>query len=216
MSPSVVRKFLFDTHAFEENEYESPVLTVIDDNAPPPAPVFTQEDLDNARAEGHAAGHAAALLENQEHEERAILRTLEAVNGALQVLAQGEAERAALYHDATFRLTMCAFEKAFPVLNAAQGLGELRAALEATLGGLGQDVGQIVLKVAPETLPALQDTLKRSTLDLRLEAAQTLGPGDFEAYWTDGGAERKAESLGQAIVECLASALKTKDDVPHV
>lgn len=217
---ATVRKFLFDT-AFEE---EAPVGPGEPEppQAPSPEPTFGEADLEAARAEGYARGHAdgeAAMLASAEHQAAEALQQI--ARGCQAALAElDEATTRALDHGA--RAGCLVVARAMPTLSDRVGRDEILALLKRALANLG-DEPRVVVRLADEQLddlsPAIESAAHQSGYPGRVItlADASVARGDCRIEWADGGMVRDTGRLiseARTLVGQLIGDAADTDDCP--
>jgi flagellar assembly protein FliH len=199
-----VEKFLFDTSFDPRERNHAP--------APPPEPTFSRSELeaarDTGRAEGHAAGEAAAL----DGIAAAGARAVAAVDGRLAELREQLVFVADQARRDGLTLAMAALRTLFPRLAAAHGLSEIETVVAECLE-LARHEPAIVFKFHP-------DVLEAATGPLEAMAAARAWPGKLviladpklthdgcAVEWADGGAERNSPAVLEQIDQLVAQAL---------
>lgn len=210
---SVVTRFLFD-QAFESPWPESDpavagaadalVASPADDAPVEPPPVYGEEDLARARAEGEAAGHARAAAEAARDTERRLAATLEGLTTHLAALADdGRCVETTAKRDA-LTVALALVRKLFPELNRRGAIDEIEGVVAAALA-LAVDKPRLVVRVAvDQSRPAsarLADLAAASGWSGRLDvvADPSLVGSDCRADWDTGGATRDTAALWREI-----------------
>jgi hypothetical protein len=209
--------FLFDDTAASYSRVPPGILFVEDFDAPevPAAapvpeiitPDITVEDLEAARAEGHAAGLAAAREE--EAALQAALRTaaLAAIGDALGS-ARADAARVAQTMAEELAATVLALlQAALPATAAAQAGTEITALVAALLPGLKREPTASI-HVPPALLGDIAAALQGLWPDhggrIAVMPDDALAASDVRVTWGDGGARRDTGALWQGIRAALA------------
>jgi flagellar biosynthesis/type III secretory pathway protein FliH len=170
-------------------------------------PACTDEDVRSARAEGYAAGLAAALAD-------ARLMQAQVQSAALQTLGDGLASaRAELAHiatghaEATAQMMLAILKAAIPATMRRHASGEMGAMLEALLPGLACEP-DLRVRAHPDLADAAREALigrlPGDCCVLSVYADPALAPGDINVAWQDGRAMRDCGAIWAQIVEALA------------
>ena len=188
--------------------------------APEPAPepiepVFGPAQMEAARVvafdDGYAAGQAAVLAED----EAGLRRVVKQLATELQTSAEAARQFGEQAAEAIARLLMSSFRRALPALCLAHGEAEARAATNLVLSGLSREPN-IVIRVNPHTLPALQAEIAGMDPDLaeRVQFLPTdaMATGDLRITWKDGLAVRDSSRIWQEIATILAPNGLLPDD----
>jgi flagellar assembly protein FliH len=209
------KKFLFDVNNFDEPDIPEP-----EENLPPPPPVFSLEELGQAKDEAFAQGKEAGLDEARHIREQYIAEQVNRIAGEIKGLQLSEQRREKQFEREVLSLCLAIFGKAFPALNARQGLEEVKAVVLGVLAHQPQSI--IAVEVPESDLGEIQERLKAlpevdSEL-LSIRAGRDLETGSCRMLWEDGGAVRDREALAEAIVSqmeaLLASPAKKNNNEP--
>lgn len=206
-------KFLFETSFDKERSERAKAAAAAKAAAEqPPAPTFSEEDLEAARQAAFAEGKAAGLAEAEGAQAK---RLAEAVEGLPPLFARlGEqisAEADALRRE-TLEAALTVVRKIFPQLARDHGLEEVRAVIDACLERL-RDEPRMVIRCADADLDALRASIEQSAAQSGFEgklvflADERLASGDLRVEWADGGAERDQADLWKEIDAVIARAL---------
>ena len=193
-----LRKFTFDVH-FDED--------YVDEEDIPPAPTFSEDELEQAKQAAFAKGKEEGQRESRESIEKATQSVVESIGGVIeQVFAQS---RTALDEIAseTLVLVKSIVAKAIPHYAGQHGLEEINALVNQALE-VAHDKPAITISVAESMVEPVRKALEKSpqaqayqgTVDV---AAQSdLGASDCLVRWgTEGGAQR---SLAEIIRDVMA------------
>lgn len=203
-STTVAQRFLFD------RRFDSAAKLEAEASPEPPPPVFSLDDLEQARAEGAAQGRAAALAEAnaQIQAERCRDQTLLAIAEHLSAL-HGELKAAAdrAGRDAV-RVAETLVRKLLPDLYARHGSAEIEALVTTTLAQLPSD-HSIGIRVAPSLLAELAPLLQLRAEErglaepLRVSADAAIAVGDCAIDWAGGGLLRDHASLWRDVTALI-------------
>jgi len=187
--------------------------------AEPPAPTFSQADLEQVRkkafAEGEQAGRKAGLKAGRSEAEtqinQRIAAALNMIGTQLGKLAAKEQERAAAVSDLPVQLTLALVEKLFPHLSDHHGLDEVEALVRGSLEDL-LDQPRVTITLNPNLAEEVRGRIEPLLADLgfagRLSVVpdQKLGATGCRVEWPGGGAERDPAAL-------IAQAKAAADDL---
>ena len=179
--------------------------------------VFTEADLEQARAEGHASGliEGRAEARNQADAELSSAMELFASNAA-SLLNALQAESAAIRGEAA-SLAMMAARKLAPALVATRPKAEIEAVLRDCLTHLNREP-HIVLRVSDQLVEQLKETVDHMAMERGLSGKIILlgqgdiAEGDCVVEWADGGVVRSAAEIERELTEIVdryISTLKT-------
>ena len=202
---SISEKFLFDT------SFEAPDLggDAVQPVRKPPPPKFGEEDLERARAEGHAAGKEIGVQEAMRSIEQQISQAVTAVSAQMSGLAQAQVEYHKRQGRESLQVALTIVRKIFPGLAGRNGLAEVESVVGDCLERL-RDEPRIVIRVADAVLDQIEarigDLAARAGFEGKIVylAQDGLNSGDVRVEWADGGAERDSERLWREIDQITA------------
>ncbi|MEO3429414.1 FliH/SctL family protein [Pelagibius sp. CAU 1746] len=207
-------KFLFDI-SFEterEREARARAAAVAEAVEEPPAPTFSEEELQAERQAAFAEGKAAGLAEaEQSHAKRLADGIAELPPHFERMGLELERLEAERRHGA-LDTAVTVVRKLFPRLAREGGLEEIQAVVEACLERL-RDEPRLVIRCTDGDLDALRERIESSTCRGSFEgklvflADEAIAPGDVRVEWADGGAERDQAGLWKEIDAIIARAL---------
>lgn len=196
-------KFLFHIHNFSEG--------FVPEEEEPPPPVYSQQDLDKAKKDAHAAGREEALAEAKASRGQKVSETLETIANQTAKLFDQENVREKRYEQEAVALALAAFKKLFPLYMEKFGSDELEAQISAILQ---EQSGQqaITFHVSTENteaITAFAQKLKDSnnTLNLKVVTDETLSDKAARLSWSDGGALRDPSIIAQQITDRMQEML---------
>ena len=199
---------------FDLNNFDAPDVEEVDPNAPPPPPSFSLEEMVSARDVSFDEGRNTGLEQARVSREQYIAAQIEKIHGQMTVLIDAETRRDQVFEAEVLTLCRQIFAKAFPALNAREGLREVMGVIDHVLR-TNTSPGKIVITVPPtEKDPVekhLQALLARMPdLDparLVVEESEDLKTGSCRIRWQDGNALRDHAALAGAIVMNLDRVL---------
>lgn len=199
-----MKKFLFDTHDFDEQE-------AVDDGLK-----FTEEDVIRAREAGHAAGmtegQAEAARAAREAQEEKIGQLLEKAGGILEKLAADESRRETEKCIDTARMALHVVQKMMPALAEKNALPEIERIIAAAIEAR-RDEPRLAVTVPTALLENLRARIDALAAErgfagsLILIADDGLGPSDCRIEWADGGSERLLDRLTHHIASEFAKTV---------
>lgn len=207
--PQKPQKFFFDQNCFDD-DFEEEVI-----EEEPPPPVFNEEELAAAKDESYKRGRAEALAEAEASREKHIATLLGTIEKHFQTLFNAEQLRASQYENEAVLVTRTIFEKLFPALNEKEGLNEIESVIISVLEKQ-REQHDIVIEVHPDYTDSIDARLEKikPTLSphskITVAPAESLGPGDCQMRWNDGGAHRDITSLTEEIHRQLEHMLADK------
>ncbi len=197
-------KFLFDT-SFEAEDLGGDAVRP----ARKPPPKFGEEDLERARAEGHASGKKIGAQEAMQSIEQQISRAVNAVSAQMSGLAQAQVESHERQGREALEVALVVVRKIFPRLAGRHGLAEVESVVCDCLERL-RDEPRIVIRVADAVLDQVEarigELVARAGFEGKIVylAQDGLNPGDVRVEWADGGAERDSKRLWREIEQITA------------
>ncbi len=198
-------KFLFDT-SFEAEDLGGDAVRPVGKKPPPK---FGEEDLERARAEGHASGKKIGIQETLQRIEQKISQTMKAVSTQLTGLSQAQIESHERQGREALEVALTVVRKIFPGLAERHGLAEVESVVCDCLERL-RDEPRIVIRVADAVLDRVQTRIGELVARAGFEgkivylAQDGLNPGDVRVEWADGGAARDSERLWREIEKITA------------
>ncbi|MFQ5773258.1 MAG: hypothetical protein ACE5GS_01960 [Kiloniellaceae bacterium] len=192
---SAPKKFLFDT-SFEPPRDEAEAARA---QGKPVAKYF-DEDLEQAREEGFAAGKEAGEREAMGGIEQAIARTLDAIAQQLPALSRAQAEAEERQSREAVAVATTLVRKLFPKMARQQGFAEIESLVVECLERLREEP-RIVIRVADALLDPVNERVSALAGQVGFEgrivflSQDELNPGDVRVEWADGGAERDSHRL---------------------
>ena len=202
-------KFTFDTRFDDGIEPSQPKRTQA-------KPSFTEEDLERARAEGHATGFAEGQSDSRATADAEIASAMEhfAANAG-SLLAALQAESASIRAEAA-SLAMVAARKLAPALIATRPRVEIEAVLRDCLTHLNREP-HIVLRVSEKLVDQLKEVVDRMAMERGLSGRIILlgqpdiTEGDCTVEWADGGVIRSREEIETELTEIVERYIATLD-----
>jgi flagellar assembly protein FliH len=207
-------KFLFDTSFESEREREAKARAAAEAEAAaePPAPTFSEEELEAARQAAFAEGKAAGLAEAEQSQVKRLADSVADLPPHFERLSQELEQLETERRRGALDSAVTVVRKIFPRLAREGGLEEIQAVVEACLERL-RDEPRLVIRCADSDLDTLRARIEGSTSCGSFEgklvflADETITPGDVRVEWADGGAERDQAALWKEIDAIIARAL---------
>lgn len=209
------RKFLFDTHNFDDHAVEEEEIIEEEPPPPPPPPTFSEEELAQAKEEAFAAGKREAEAAALASREQFVAGLLDKIAGNFTSLFAAEEARSAEYEAEAVHLAGIIFQKLFPGLNERLGLAEIERTIARVLEG-HREQPRILIEVHPDYVEDIEKSTQKVIDGLHgagactVAGAADLGKGDCRLQWESGGAQRSATRLAQEIEKELAQVLADK------
>ena len=199
------RRYLFDAHNFDQ-----PDEPEIDENAPPPPPVFSLEDLDLAKQESFSQGRLTGLEEAAASRAQYIATQIEKLAHDLQGVLLAEQKREKIYEQEVLSLCEAIFARAFPALNQIYGMTEVLQVIRKVLT-TQPDHAKLVIEVPTdersEILAHLEKLPEFDPARVELQENANLSRGSCKMSWQNGGALRDHVAIAAEILKQLEQAL---------
>lgn len=206
-------KYYFDLHIFDEPD---PQQQAEAEEEEPPPPTYSQEELDEARQQGHAEGKQAGRDEALSELQATMNATLETLGKQLQQLHKQEQAREHAYEREALDLVRNLLDTLFPGLAGKYGQEEMLTFIQDVIQHNG-DASKIRIDLSPQEHETLQDHIRNHAPEelLEIRANDSLAPGDCRIEWQDGGAVRDQSAQLDAIREHIDAILAEDDENGH-
>jgi len=215
-------KFLFETSFDKEQSERAKAAAAAKAAAEqPPAPTFSEEELEAARQAAFAQGKAAGLTDAKGAQSERLAAAVEGLPALFSQLAEALAADAEALRRETLEAALTVVRKLFPQLARDHGLEEVHAVVDACLERL-RDEPRMVIRCADADLDALREIVEQSAAQSGFEgklvflADERLAAGDLRVEWADGGAERDQAGLWKEIDAVIARAMTPRTKVDGV
>lgn len=169
-----------------------------------PAACFTEEELMRARAEGFAAGQAAAAADASRAAATRIALAMDSAVLQLQALAEQTQRDDAEVSRQAVAVALAVCRKVLPASYRETGAREITDLITALLPQLASQPA-LLLRVHGDLTDCVESALQPVLADagltgrLRVQGDAALAPGDCRIEWTGGGLSRSWADLWQAI-----------------
>ncbi len=204
---SMSEKFLFDT-SFEPEDMDRSVMP----GQKPAKPKFGEEDLEQARTEGLAAGKESGRQEAMQSIEQQISQALSTISGQLTGLSEAQVQASERQTRGAVDAALTVVRKMFPRLAGRHGLAEIEAVVCDCLERLRSEP-RIVIRVADSLLDQVEQRVSQLAASAGFEgkivflSQEELHPGDIRVEWADGGAERDSDRAWQEIDQIITRTI---------
>ncbi|MCI0492762.1 MAG: hypothetical protein L0Z07_07480 [Planctomycetes bacterium] len=194
------RKFLFD-RTFESAATPEAAKRV---ETKPVAKTYTEEELNQAREDGLAAGRQAGQKAAEDSLERQVAQALTSMTQQVAELSRAHAEDVERRSREAIETALTIVRKLFPRLAQDHGMAEIEAVVGESMTRL-RDEPRVVVRVADSLLDAVNERVSELAAKAGFEgkivliAQDDLQAGDVRVEWADGGAERDSNTLWQQI-----------------
>ena len=184
------KKFYFDVNIFD-----APPKEEIDENLPPPPPVFSEDELAAAKDIAFEQGRQQGQKEQKESRETHVAQTLDIGAENFSRLFAAEMVRESIFEKESLKLAITMLDLIFPSLTEKLGHGEVYKVIEKTLSD-HRKTKEIKICVPTgfkgeiETLITRIRTGEHEEVLWRVTEDPSLPAGDCTLEWSDGGAVR--------------------------
>ena len=162
---------------------------------PPPAPMFSEEELNLARETAFEEGRRIGFAEGQDAGGVQMAQALEAITRSLPAVAEEQSRANDMITNDAIKLAMAAMRRAMPATAEKYAFDEV-AKVVADLVPHLLDEPRIIVRVALPLVETMRERLEQVAHSTGFEGRMVvqedarLGPGDCKVEWADGGAER--------------------------
>jgi len=213
-------KFLFDIHNFDEPD-PAPEDDIIIEEPPaePPAPTFSEEELEAAKASAHAQGVQEGIAQERQSREEKVQNLLSQITENFSSLFAAERYREKEYEEEAVQLAAALLAQLSPVFIEKQGKENLIFILKKTLHQF-EDKGEIAISVHPDSTQEIDALFAQSWGDngsyprYKIMADNTLETGDCRMEWVNGGFIRSSQATAEAITAQVTALLPEKVTEP--
>lgn len=177
--------------------------------AAPVEPVFSADEMAEARTSAWREGHDAGLLEAAAADAVSTKETMAQIAAQLRHESEAAAQRAEQQAELITQLLLDSLAATFPALSAHYGDAEARAIVRSVLPALAQEP-MITIRAHSTTAAAISHEFGQLDPDLsaRVETvnSEAMPPGDVRITWRNGSAVRSVDALWQQVADVLAPA----------
>lgn len=207
---NTARKFTFDTIFDVPEEPEEAVQKEEAALAEPEAeeaeeiPSFRGEDMEAARAEGHAAGREEGIREALQATEQRIEECLKVIQGKFDGLFLAQEESSAEMMRTASSVAVVVARKLFPRLNRENGLAEVEHLVDSVANRIMEEP-KVKIHVNDGLAEALSDRIdslkagRSHQGEVMVSGDPDIALGDCLIEWTTGGIERNSAALWREI-----------------
>lgn len=201
---STVTKFTFDLDFDAPEEPAAPEAVEEEEEPEEIIPTFSEEELEQARAEGFEAGKEDGRREAADATEQKLLETIENACTQIGEIYNNQTEANRDIAREMVSVSTAIAKKMFPDLNARNALGEVERVVQETLKAVTEEP-RIQIMVHPELREPLSERLSTMTHRAGFEGKVFVNPdpsmalGDCRIEWSNGAAVRDGEELWEMI-----------------
>jgi flagellar assembly protein FliH len=237
---TAVRKFMFE-HDFDAEAEPSPAArpSAPSDDSPEsagdaaaepaepetPPMIYTEGDLEAARAESYQSGYDAGVQAGQRQgREAAETEASQAARAALSQVAQGLNQLFEGLDDTEARrerqaleIAMTIARRLFPALERRHGMAEVESLISRTMERL-RETPRVVVRAHPDTVALLDERREALAAEtgyegrLKLVSDSQMGATDVSVTWSDGSAARDTAGVWAEVDAAIRNALEGVDE----
>ncbi len=216
------RKYLFDRdfgpRPPPQPEAQAPVAVLVEEMpaAEPPAPMFTEDEINLARESAFDEGRRQGREEAARADEARVAQGLAAIAGALDDLVRRQEDANAEAARDAARVAYTAVRKVLPAACRVYAFEEVANVVEEVIGQV-LDEPRIIVRVGPGLADLLRPRLEAVADGHGFEGRVVvqedprLPAGNCRVEWADGGAERDQARLLAEIDAAVERALLPAD-----
>lgn len=221
-------KFMFDTIFEPDDEMFSipgprpdelvPEDPVVEEE--PPAPTFSQEELDAVREEAFTVGRDQGIQEATNSIEQHVAAILDAIARDLPQLFRIQDESLEVINANALAVAGAIARKLAPDLARRNGLGEVTRLVETTLTRILEEP-RVMIRVSDALASSLRGRVETLVANVGFEgrmsvlADAALDVGDCRIEWSAGGADRDMAALVAEVDQIVARNLGPSALVPE-
>ncbi|WP_404384772.1 hypothetical protein [Caenispirillum salinarum] len=174
----------------------------------PPAPTFSEQDLEAARDEAYVAGHTAALQEAEAATERLMAESLHFIAQQLRQMAGTIDEPYQRLEPMAAEIAVAVCRRVLPIIAARHGVEEIEALVRRVVPTV-IDQPRLVVRVHPalaeQTRSAIRPVVEDAGFEGKLVVADDpqIQPGDARMEWGDGGVEKDTGRTWSEVLEII-------------
>ena len=216
------RKYMFDMdftpgavqRQSDEGSLSAEAGVVAVEEALPPPPVFSEEELNLARETAFEEGRRKGFAEGQEAGGIQIAQAVEMLTQTLPNVSAEQARANDQIMTDSLKLVMATLRRALPAMAETHAFDEVSKVVADLIPHL-LDEPRIIVRVALPLVETMRERLEQVAHSTGFEGRVVvqddarMGPGDCKVEWADGGAERDLSRLiaemDQIVERALAS-----------
>lgn len=215
-------KFLFDLNKFDSDAPKEEAIVEEEVFVDPPAPTFTEDDLEAAKAIAHNQGKAEGQRQEHAKREQYLADNLKKIGESFEALFAAELYREKQYEEESIRLSLKILEQLAPTLSTYFGQETLKQKIKETLETQA-DQSEIRIEVHPDYASDIDQFIEDiwSNNDnaprCKVVANSDIELGGCVLSWKDGGMVRRPSELAEKIKTVLKSFLENdvSSPAPH-
>lgn len=198
-------KFFFHLNVFDDD------LDLKAKEDPPP-PTFSEDELSAAKQIAFSEGRKMEAQEQQKSREKYIAGQMEIIAKHIGALHATEQARSKQFEKEAIELTICIFQKLFPLLQQHIGIDQLKESIESIIKNQESQktINVFVHPADLDEISAHVAVLKakgHTEESIRVEADEALTPGSCRIGWAHGGAIKNPATVAEEIHARLQQVL---------
>ncbi len=213
MSNNKKDKFLFNLNNFDTPDEE--VVEVVEEEieVEPPAPTFSEDELEAARSIAYTKGFNEGQNEAQQQREQQITETLQKISEDFSALYAAETYRERQYEEESLKLSLEILTQLSPILRETLGEDNLKAILKDEIVKQSNQ-SEILIEVNPDSATDIGgyiETLwrdKDNAPKCKVVANSEISTGACKIEWTDGGMLRNPQETAENIKRNIENLLR--------
>jgi flagellar assembly protein FliH len=198
------KKYFFDL-----NNFDGPAVPEPDEDVPPPPPVFSLEEMGQAKQVGFEEGLTKGHQEEKDSRAQYIATQVSELNSQILGLILAEQMREKAFEQEVIHLCRALTSRLFPALNEREGFNEIERVISRVVER--QPVSSIHIEVPENDVEDIKrhlSVMKDIEPDrLQILGNATLTKGSCSMKWQDGGAIRNFGALSHEIFKELDEVL---------
>jgi len=205
-------KFLFDLNKFDEEETIEEEIVQEEIYVEPPAPTFTEDDLEAAKAVAHAQGKSEGVREERAKREQLLADNLKLISEKLEHLFAEELYREKQYEEESLRLALEIIAQLSPSLIERFGKEELKKLLKDVMETQSEQT-EIRIEVHPDYAGDIDQFIENlwyqndNAPRCKVVANTEIELGGCALSWKDGGMVREPSKMVHQIKSSIEDLL---------
>ena len=200
------KKFLFDLHHFDKESEEAKKKKA------PPAPSFSLQDMESARAEAFEKGKVEGTQQAKDSMTQRTEIVVQSIAGQLSVLDKQDHERIQHITDNSIVLIYKALAKAFPNLLTATSSDQIKLFLSDFFNETRVKSGFIV-SVHPDMKDAISPYIEQFHQNITVQGDSSLTPNAAKIEWEKGTAHFDPDLLAQKLLDMIGENVTNKAEL---
>ena len=201
------KKFLFDLHHFDKEAEEAERR-----KKTPPAPTFSIQDMEDARANAFEKGREEGLKAAKDSITQRIELVIQSLAGNIASLETEETNRANDFRQSSITLIHNALQKAFPELLDMTATAQIKLFLTEFFNETRIRSGFVVY-THPDVTSQVEPYIKQLSTNITLQGDDKLPPNASRIEWDKGHAHFDPDSMAEQLLAIIAEQVSNKADL---